>query len=260
MKTLVFGNSHSACLIEAWRANSAAHSGRMEFFVCSGSGPTDYLLSKDRISAQSAKFVRFLERLSLSTAHDLDEFDTFIIIGSEISFFHVVNVLNHYRVLDWPMRQDKSMPALTESVLRLAVSEALAGSNGGNLMKRLQACSALDKKRLLVLPQPFPSERVLVSKENGVGVRRLVRNEASKLTARLFHEEVRLLCERFGAVYLIQPEDTIIHGCLTAEKYNIAARRLINLRQMQPAQDILHANAIYGKKILQQILAITTGG
>jgi len=255
MKTLVLGNSHVACVIQAWRQSPFSNGREMSFFVKSG-GLSEFTVSGSEISAASSDFSSFLERLSLPKTVDLATFDTIALVGSELSIFHVVNILNRYRVLDWPMRQDLATPALTEGVLRLALSEALNQSNGGRILKLLRGIPQLADKKIAVLPQPFPSERALGSKGSGIGFRRLIKHRAAKPAAAIFSEELFALCNRYGAVYQPQPRSTITHDCLTVNHFTEAARRLINLEQVQPVDDIIHANVAYGNLLVDQILAL----
>lgn len=252
MKALVFGNSHTACLIEAWRER-AVPGAALEFFVRSGSGVAGYALEGTRIAAATDGLKTFLTRLSLPVAQDLAGFDALVIVGSEVSMFHVVHVLNRYRILDWPMPQRPEMPALTEAVLRLAVAEALRGSNAGQLMATLRAVPALTAKPIHLLPQPFVSERALTSKKVGAGFKRLCREKIGDLAAAVFTEEAARLAADFDATFHPQPPPTIVRGCLTAEAFTDKARRLIDLNQLQPTEDILHANLAYGRLMLQQI-------
>ncbi|MBN2631597.1 MAG: hypothetical protein JXR75_13785 [Rhodobacteraceae bacterium] len=258
MRALVFGNSHTACLIEAWR-EVAARTGEatpevtLEFFVRSGSGVAEYELAGTRIAAATEAQKAFLARLSLPVAQDLAGFDALVIVGSEVSLFHVVHVLNRYRILDWPMTQDPEMPALTEAVLRLAVAEALHASNAAQLMAALRAIPALAAKPIHLVPQPFVSERALTASKAGAGFKRLCREQIGDLAAQVFTDETARLAASFDVRFHPQPVETIVHGCLTAQRFTERARRLVNLGQLQPADDILHANLAYGRLILHQI-------
>jgi len=253
MKVLVLGNSHAGCLMHAWKHRVDSERDTITFFVKSGS-LSEFSIVESQISATSSEFCSFLERLSLATTVNLDAYDTIVIVGSELSIFSVVSIINRYRILDWPMKQDVATPALTEDVLRIALAEAVDQSSGGRILRMLYELPTMRSKKLIIVPQPFPSERALISKTGGFGFRRLIRHRAAESAVRVFNEELVAFCSRFGALYQPQPGNTIVHECFTANAYTSAARRLANLDQMQPSEDIIHANAAYGQLIINQIL------
>lgn len=256
MKVLVFGNSHTACLMEAWREGEVAAGHEVSFFVRSGSGVTDYALNGTRIAASTEAMVSFLGRLGLATEQELGDFDAFAVVASEVSLFLLVQTLNVYRVLDWPQAAASDRPALTEAVLRIALSEALMGTNAARLMADLRAVPGLADRPIHLLPQPFPSERLMQKGRNpaGAGFRRLLRERLGATAASLFGEELVRFAAKFGAVLHPQPAETIVQDCLTAAPFSSQARRLFDLNRHQPPDDILHANLAYGRLVLAQVL------
>lgn len=257
MRLLVFGNSHAACLMEAWREGEVAAGHEVAFFVRSGSGVSDYVLDGGRIAAATGEMADFLQRLGLAGAHDLTEYDALAVVGSEVSLFPLVQVLNAYRVLDWPPQPRPERPALTEAVLRIALSEALMGTSAARLMADLRAVPALAGRPLHLLPQPFPSARLMQMGRSpaGAGFRRLVRDGLGAVAAQVYAEELARFAARFGAVLHPQPAATIEQDCLTAAAFSTRARRLFDLNRYQPKDDILHANLAYGRLALAQVLA-----
>ncbi len=259
MRVLVFGNSHAACVLEAWREGAAGAGHEVEFLVRSGGGVAGHRLTGTRISAATEEFAAFLARLGLAAEQDLRGFDVLAIVGSEMSLFHVVQVLNVYRILDWTEAQRDDLPALTEAVLRRAVEEALLASNAGRLLASLRAVPELADMPIRLLPQPFPSERVLGMARAGVGAgfKRMVREGTGARAAAVLAEVGQGFAARFGAQFHPQPAETVAHGCLTDAAHSTRARRLVDLGQFQPEGDILHANIAYGRLLLGQILAPT---
>jgi hypothetical protein len=256
MKVLVFGNSHAACLMEAWREGEGTAGHQVEFFVRPGSGVTDYALTGTRIAASEA-MTSFLNRLGLAAEQELADFDALVVVASEVSMFPMVQVLNTYRVLDWSSRASAERPALTEAVLRLALSEALMGTAAARLMTTLRSVPGLADRPIHLLPQPFPSERLMQMGRNpsGAGFRRLLRDGVGAQAARVFGEELDLFAGKYGAVLQPQPTETVTQDCLTAAAYSTKARRLFDLNRYQPEEDILHANLAYGRLLLARILA-----
>ena len=256
MRLLVFGNSHVACLMQACREGEVAAGHEVAFFARSGSGVTDYALRGTRIAASTEVMAAFLGRLGLARQQDLATFDAFAVVASEVSVFPLVQVLNAYRVLDWGREVRDGRPALTEAVLRIALSEAFMASNAARLMADLRAVPALADRPIHLLPQPYPSERLTKLRRlpAGAGVRRLLRDGFGAQAAAVFHEELARFAGVFGAVLHLQPAETIVRDCLTAEAYSNGARRLFDLNRQQPQDDILHANLAYGRLVMAQVL------
>jgi hypothetical protein len=256
MKLLVFGNSHAACLMEAYREGGVAVGHEVAFFVRSGSGVTDYALNGTRIAASTEAMASFLGRLGLAQEQDLAAFDALVVVASEVSLFPLVQVLNAYRVLDWGYEAREGRPALTEAVLRMALSDALMRTSAARLMADLRAVPGLADRPIHLLPQPYPSERLMKMARipAGAGVRRLVRDGFGAQAAAVYSEELARFAGRFGAVLHLQPGDTIAQDCLTAVAYSTQARRLFDLNRYQPQEDILHANLAYGRLLLAQVL------
>ncbi len=255
MKVLVFGNSHAACLMEACREGEVAAGHDVAFFVRSGSGVTDYALEGTRIVA-SVGMASFLNRLGLAVEQELADFDALVVVASEVSMFPLVQVLNTYRVLEWPEGSRAERPALTEAVLRIALSEALMGTSAARLMANLRAVPGLADRPIHLLPQPFPSERLMQMGRNpaGAGFRRLLREGLGAQAAAVYGEELARFAATVGAVLHLQPAETITRDCLTAQAYSTKARRLFDLNRYQPQEDILHANLAYGRLALAQVL------
>lgn len=258
MKALVFGDSHAACVIEAWRAGGWPADWQMSFFVRPGSGPPEHAVTGTTIRAVTPGFLDVLARLDQPTEHDLAAQDAFVIIGGGISLFPLVQVLNTYDILDWGGEIGaETRPTITEPVLRLAVAEAFRATPAGRLLAELRAVPELADRPIHLMPQPFPSEKVLVDRSiaSGAGLRRLARLRLLARAATLFHETTKDLARELGAQLHRQPEPTIHRHAFTALPYSTEARRLVNLTQAQPKTDILHANRDYGVLLLQGLAA-----
>lgn len=258
MNLLLFGDSHAACLIEAWRSGGWPPDWQMHFFVRPGSGPPEHALSGTRITADTPSFRQVLERLGQPAEHDLAAQDAFVIVGGGVSLFPVVQVLNTYDVLDWGGAVGRDgRPALTSSILRLAVDEAFAASPAARLMADLRSLPGLAGRRIHLMPQPFPSERVLTDRSApvGAGLRRMARLGLAAPAAALFQAATEQLALRFDAILHPQPAETITHHAFTTLAHTTDARRLVNLDLPQRKTDILHANQSYGRITLQGLAA-----
>lgn len=257
MKILVFGDSHAACLIEAWRAGGWPAGWQMHFFVRPGSGPPEHRIQGTRITAATPAFRQVLDRLDQPAEHDLAAHDAFVIVGGGVSIFPLVQVLNTYDVLDWGGAIGRDgRPALTEAVLRLSLTEALETSGAGRLMAELRALPDLALRPLHLMPQPFPSERVLTDRSAaaGAGLRRMARTRQAPRAAALFHQATAALARRFAAHLHRQPDDTVTRAAFTTLALTTDARRLVNLSMPQRKTDILHANQAFGRIMLQGLV------
>jgi hypothetical protein len=256
MRVLVLGDSHAACLIEAWRKGGWAGGHEVDFFARPAGRPYAHVIANGRIAAGSEAFAGFLAGLGQAAAHDLAAQDAVVIVGCGVSLFPLVQVLNVYRVLGWTERRVvEDMPALSEAVLRVAVAEALDASGAARMAAELRADPAMAGKTIHLLPQPYPSERLMTAGGmTGAGVRRLVRRGLGIAMGDVFLEEVERFAMRSGVHLHVQPPETVRRGCLTAEPFTLGARRLVNLEMAQPKEDILHANAEFGRLMLRQVL------
>lgn len=256
MRVLVLGDSHAACLMEAWRAGGWGGRHQVAFFARPAGRPFPHVIGDGRVAAGSEAFAVFLAGLGQAAEHALAAQDAVVIVGCGVSLFPMAQVLGVYRVLGWPEKApDEERPALSEAVLRVAMAEALEASAAARMAAELRADPAMAGKTVHLLPQPFPSERLMRSGgKAGGGVRRAVRRGLGKAMGDVFLEEVEGFAARAGLQLHVQPPETVRRGCLTADSFTEGARRLVNLAQSQPTEDILHANAAYGRLMLRQIL------
>ena len=260
MRLLVFGDSHAACVIEAWREGGWPADWQMSFFVRPGSGPPEHAVTGTTIRAITPSFLDVLARLDQPTEHDLAAQDAFVIVGSGISLFPMVQVLNTYDILDWGGEIGaETRPTITEAVLRLALAESFRASPAGRLMAELRAVPGLSDRPIHLMPQPFASERVLMDRSIavGAGLRRMARQRLAAPAATLFHQVTEDLARSFGAQFHRQSEATIHRHAFTTLAYTTEARRLVNLAMPQRKTDILHANRGYGALLLQSLAART---
>lgn len=256
MRVLVLGDSHAACLIEAWREGGWDGGHAVAFFARPAGRPFAHVVAGGRIAAGSDAFAQFLAGLGQAAAHDLAAQDAVAVVGCGVSVFPMVRVLNHYRVLGWTERApDEEMPAISEAVLRVAMAEALDASVAARIVADLRADPAMAGKTIHLLPQPFPSERLMASGGGvGAGVRGLLRRGLGHAICDVYLEELERFAGRLGVEVHVQPPETMRQGCLTATPFTEGARRLVNLEMAQRKEDILHANAGFGRLMLQQVL------
>ena len=254
MKIFVTGNSHSACLIEAWKQVQDSSPHQIDFFVRGGSGVKDYRIDGTRIEAGNDDFRGYLARLGLKDSFDLAEYDARVVIGAEISPFLMISILNKCHVLGWPDPNRRGAQEITERCLQAALADGLRASNGGQMVATLQALPGLGARPMLVVPQPFPSERLRTMGATGAGFLRAIRGRIAPRTAASFSDVASRTFADLNARFLPQPGDTTVDCILTPEAFTTRAKRLIDLDKVQPQGDFLHTNAAFGTRVLAQIL------
>ncbi|MFC7702801.1 hypothetical protein ACFQXB_01170 [Plastorhodobacter daqingensis] len=251
MKGCIFGNSHSAALLKAWREHEGAWPGlSLDFFVRSGVGVQGHRLDGPVIRAEDPDFRDMLEKLGLHHEIDLSGYDFLAVVGSEISPFKSVAILRDNQIFGW-RTNDLARPVISEKVLRAALADSLRAANGARLLAQLRAVFQADKP-IYVLTQPFPAAKHIDSPKLATFRRQIRQGDATRF-ARLYNEVAATVVEELGGLYLPQPQETVFKWVLTREKFTMGAPRLTNLRLKQAQDDILHANADYGQVVLNDL-------
>lgn len=112
-------------------------------------------------------------------------------------------------------------------------------------------------KPIFVVSQPRLTTRIMDIGQHRLDIVRSAVNagDAAALSA-LYEANAYTLCDALGVTYLAQNPNTITQDLLTADPYTKGAIRLAKLgRFTQPKEDVLHANATYGKIVLDQVRA-----
>ncbi|WP_225026929.1 hypothetical protein [Xinfangfangia pollutisoli] len=256
MRLLVIGNSHAACLIEAWRGADGAHGAtEVDFFARAGTALGEFAIEGRRLYAPTAEGRAFQAQLGQKAEFDLAGYDAILVVGHELSGFRLVRILNRNHVLGWPYRNRLDIPVITEPCLRDALDDSLEDITATRLLRQIAPALSADRQRLIALPQPYPSQIILQGKAKSVGFVRLCRAQVGAQCRALFETVAQAHLAGIGAAFLPQPDETVVEGLLTGQDYTLGARRLSDLSQTQPPQDELHANARYGALIWAQVLA-----
>lgn len=254
MKILVIGNSHAACLIEAWRERQAEHPGvEIDFFARGGAAQDEYLIDGGRLSAPTEAGAAFQAKLGQKAEFEISAYDRIATIGHGLSAFKLVRILNKNHILGWAYRNEHDLPVITETCLRDALADYLHDCNATRILQRLRPAITTEQQ-LFALPQPYPSEVVLDGPAKAVGFVRLCRAGIAKASQHLYEKVAAAHLKALGATFLPQPGETVAEGVLTARRFTLGANCLYDLNQPQPPQDELHANSAYGGLLLRQIL------
>lgn len=256
MKVLVIGNSHAACLIEAWRNfQPDTPAIEMAFFARGGAAALDgFGCDGARIYASTEAAVAFQSRLGQQSEFAISDYDAIVVVGHELSSFRLVHILNKNHILGWPYPNRLDMPMITEACLKDALTDSLQAANATRILQTVLPAISTQRQKLIALPQPYPSQIILQGAAQSVGFVRVCRAGIGAQCRTLFEAVAAAQMAEIGAVFIPQPAETVAEELLTATGYTEGAKRLYNLSQRQPQTDELHANAAYGALLFQQIM------
>lgn len=257
MRVLVIGNSHAACLIEAWRSHDAQAAGglRMDVFARAGTALTEFRIDGGRLFAPTPEGRAFQRRLGQKDDFALADYDSIVVIGHELGIFRLVRIIGRSHVLGWPYDNRPDLAVITRDCLRDALSDALDATNAAGILRQLGPAVAATRQRLLAVPQPFPSRAICEEGTKAISFLRISKAGIGPHCRELFASVAATRMAALGAVFLPQPPQTVVEGILTSDAYTAGARRLVDLTRPQAKSDVLHANSAYGALILDQILA-----
>ena len=90
LKGCVLGNSHAACLREAWRT-SGSERFSLEFVAAHAEKLDGLEIARGRAVARTDELRQTLKKLDMRRAFRLEEFDFFVLTGCQISIFRAVH-------------------------------------------------------------------------------------------------------------------------------------------------------------------------
>ena len=241
---LVLGNSHAACLREAWR--QAQPAGFDLVFLAAHKEKMDGLAFADgHASAETSDLIETLNKLGMPTRIRLEDYDFFVVTACQVAMFRAVETSRRLAV--WP-----EAPGPRTLVSGPLFEAALADALRVTTAYRLIAGVAVAGCPVLVLPQPNPHKKVLTPDSKFAAFRRLDGTGRSEWLAGMF----RSACETAFAglaTVLHQPQETIAAEICTGENYCEGSIMLAAKRFEHKAEDVVHANARYGALQLNQI-------
>ncbi len=264
MKLCVIGNSHVGMLRAAAR-DLGPDGPEITFFAKAGSGLDKARIRGSVIAADDPELAAAQARFGMPTAIDVSAFDAVILVAGTASIYSALRILQRFRVSGWPscghasetpgapgtapperaLISESAFVASLSDEARTGVSHAFA-----NAIRRAS------KVPLLLVPQPYPSERVFDSaRPQEFGFLRARMNGEGAAVASCLN---RAVDAAFGdvpdVVVLHQPADTIAHGFTTAQAFTRDAVRVDGDTQ-QHATDLLHVGPAFGKRVLARVTA-----
>ncbi|MCB1343151.1 MAG: hypothetical protein KDK24_19190 [Pseudooceanicola sp.] len=249
MRLCFIGNSHTGMLVQALR-ESAPQGVEATFFAHPGRGPEGVRLRNGQLRATTREMKRSLARLGMPDVVDVAAQDAFVLVGMTATVFSLLPMLQTHRVFGWSADvADVERALVSETALEAEVAQVIATGLAVEFITKIRRVSAAP---ILLVAQPAPSEEAVGGKARHVGLRRILRRgQGAAVQALLARAHARALS---GVTVLAQPEETLVHGYLSAARYMRGAGRL-NPGGRQPEDDILHANVEYGALVLDQVLS-----
>jgi hypothetical protein len=263
MRIALIGNSHAAMLIAAHRQDPRGET--LTVFAKPSLQPEDYVLDGSVLRATSDDLRARLADLGTPQALDLAQCDAVVIAGLVPSAFAAVRLAQGHVISHWPSAhpvmarilrakpQPKDRPLMSKATYRAALMALTDTSPAATLARGIQAATG---QRVLILPQPLPSEALLEIEGKYPIFRRLLRDGDGAAMARdLDQTHLTALDALPGLRCLVQPDDTRRNGCLTAVDLMRGGPRL-SAGTRQAGDDVLHGNATLGAVMLSLLRAV----
>lgn len=260
LKVCIFGNSHLAAPRDAFGRHEGrwpqmdltfvgAHKNGLAETSCDGGILTP--LSEDAKNA-------FAKLANVETV-DLRQTDAIVITGCGFALSRAAWLYRKARWADLPSVQSDPTPT---SQWSLVSKPAFSAMLQAKLIEELAARFVRILRRDLQTPiylctQPRTTVAIHdVGKHSLDILPKAIENGDAAALERMYEANAYTVCEALGVTYVPQNPRTIKDHLLTAPPFTKGAIRLSKSgRYTQPKDDILHANATYGKVMLDQINA-----
>lgn len=259
LRICFLGNSHIACVRQAWQTEAGRWSGIAPLFV--GAHRNLLLETADvagKLVPTSDGAARAFADLAGIDHVDLNAFDAFVVTGCLVSLGCIANLYRDARWLDLPSiaaHEDlASEPAvlMSDAAVQMTAEDILSRRLGLRVARHLRDMTT---RPIVVTSQARVSAVIEQAHRPGVRAHHaaLRAGDAANLSA-LFDSCASRACRDAGATFLAQPGHTITKDILTARPFMDGAVRLTaDGSTPQPPRDITHANARYGAAVLDQI-------
>jgi hypothetical protein len=261
MKVCVIGDSHMAMVAAAYHATSNDDM-QMVFFGKPGLAVEEVSLDGTVLSFTDKRQNTLLAEMGTPEKIDLSEFDAIVFVAMAASIFSAVGLVSQHRVAGWPSTQEMLQSTPLDAPFKThLLSQAAMQANLVETTKRgatfylLQGLRHHSQVPVFVVPQPYPSERVL-KRAGKYGVFKRVHwaGEGKQIVASLVQSYIDVFAPIDQVTLLQQSASTISKDFFTSDEYSRDGVRLRELRK-QGRKDILHANAAFGERVLEQLKA-----
>ena len=241
---LVLGNSHTACLREAWRTASGAPF-TLDFLAAHKELMSGLQFAGGRADAGTPELGKTLARLGMATGFELTDYDFYVVTACQVSMFRAAGAARQMAV--WP-NYEGPQTLVSNPAFVAALADDLRTTTAWQIIEGLSEAGA----PILLLPQPHPHESVLNADTRFPGFRNAVRSGRADWLAGQFRAACDVAMAGKARV-LHQPLNTVSNHICTADSYQAGSIRLSSGHHEHEASDILHANVQYGTLQLAQV-------
>lgn len=254
----IFGNSHLAAVQDGYHKFAGrwpefkatfigAHKDGLAEVTSEGGILTPY--SKDAIDD--------FERLAGVKQVDLRDSAAIVIVGAGFAPIRAAMIYHRARWAELSSVTSNPDPSpdwflVSKPAFSAMLQSKLLEEAAGRLIRILKR--DIDTPIFLV-SQPRATTRIMeIGKHRLDIVRTAIKNGDGLALSDMYEANAGTISDALGVTYIAQNPRTISQDFLTAEAFSKGAIRLAKLgRFSQPKEDVLHANASYGKVVLDQI-------
>lgn len=259
----IFGNSHLAAVQDGYKQ----FAGRWPefdatFIGAHKDGLAEVTCENGILTPYSKEAIEDFDRLAGLSRVDLTNSAAIVIIGAGFAPIRAAMIYHRARWAALPSVQANPDPSpewflVSKAAFSAMLQAKLLEEAAGRLIRILKR--DIDTPIFLV-SQPRATTRIMeLGKHRLDIVRTAIEGRDGAALSDIYEANATTLCEALGVSYIPQAPGTITQDFLTAEAFSKGAIRLAKLgRFSQPKEDVLHANASYGKVVLDQIKSALT--
>ena len=254
----IFGNSHLAAVQDGHKQFAGRWPEFEPVFIgAHKDGLAEVACEGGILKPISADAIEDFDRLAGVSEVDLRDSAAIVIIGAGFGPVRAATIYHRARWAALPSVQANPDPSpewflVSKPAFSAMLQAKLLEEAAGRLIRILKR--DIDVPIFLV-SQPRATTRILdLTKHRLDIVRTAVLGGDGPALSDMYEANAVTLCAALGVSYVGQNPGTITQDFLTAEPFSKGAIRLAKLgRFSQPKEDVLHANAAYGKVVLDQV-------
>lgn len=257
-KLHIFGNSHLAAIKDGFEHFHGRWPELDATFVgAHKDGLAEVACENGVLTPLSDNAIEDFERLAGLSSVDLSSTDAIVIVGAGFAPVRAAMLYHRARWAELPSVQVNPAPSpdwvlVSKPAFSAMLQAKLMDEVAGRLIRIIKR--DLDVPIFLV-SQPRTTTRIMdITKHRLDIVRKAVLAGDSAALSAVYETNAQAAAATLDVTYIPQMPQTITQDMLTAEPYSKGAIRLAKLgRFSQPKEDVLHANAAYGKIVFDQI-------
>lgn len=261
MKMCMIGDSHLAMMVSAYKEQPLEGLEIVPVSWLRHLGP-QVRIDGSSLYADGAELTDFWNGVGLPSRIELAEYDALTFVSFSATLFSVLAILRDHAVSGWngtkPIIKALNSPLGNPSRRRLITpavfSDSLSGIMRDNYTyKFIEQIRGVSDIPIMMVPAPLPRELILSHRPNLQALKRILHAQDGGVVAQSLQHAHETTYGAFDNVTVLrQPQETIVHGCLTKEKYRVGASRY-GTGVEHDDDDILHAGPLLGQIFLNKI-------